>query len=313
MSNTPDLFPFIFETEDLYQWFGNGEHKKVVLDNVDLRVRPGEFVSLVGPSGCGKSTLLKILLGEDVAARFEKLTLRDLPLGPPDPSRGIVYQRYSLFPNRTVLGNILAGPRFTHGYREWRAKRRAYLDEAHRLIERAGLGGHAEQYPHQLSGGQQQRVAVLQAVFNRPSVLLMDEPFGALDPGTREGMQAFILETWEEFGLTIVFVTHDLEEACYLGTRLIALSPFYTDDRGEDPNSSFRGSRIVVDDFLRPRGTLPPPALKEKGHFNEYITTVRNRAFDPTMRQHVKDFYLRHADSFQTALPEEWQDAKSLQ
>ncbi|MDP2593902.1 MAG: ATP-binding cassette domain-containing protein [bacterium] len=312
MSDTPAPSPFIIETEDLYQWFGDGEHKKVVLDNVDLRVRPGEFVSLVGPSGCGKSTLLKILLGEDVAARFEKLTLRDLPLGPPDPSRGIVYQKYSLFPNWSVLDNVLAGPHLTNGFRKWRARKREYLDEAHRLIERAGLGGHAEQYPHQLSGGQQQRVAVLQAVMNRPAVLLMDEPFGALDPGTREGMQAFILETWKEFGLTVVFVTHDLEEACYLGTRLIALSPFYTDDRGDDPNGSFRGSRIVVDDFLRPRDTLPPLALKEKGRFNEYITTVRTRAFDPTMRQHVKDFNLRHADRFQTALPEEWQDAKSF-
>ena len=211
-----------------------------------------------------------------------------------------------------MVDNIHAGPGFPHGPIEWREQKWKYLDEAHRLIERAGLAGHAGQYPHELSGGQQQRVAVLQAVFNRPSVLLMDEPFGALDPGTRESMQTYILETWEEFNLTIVLVTHDLEEACYLGTRLVALSQYYTDDRGDDPERKFRGSRIVIDDFLRPRDTLPPPELKEKGHFNEYITTVRDRAFNPAMRQHVKDFGLHHSDSFQTHRPEEWQDAKSL-
>jgi NitT/TauT family transport system ATP-binding protein len=304
--------PYLIEIEDLYQAFGEGERKKVVLDNVDLRIREGEFLSLVGPSGCGKSTLLRIVLGEDTPVAFTKLLLRGAPLGPPDRSRGIVYQKYSIFPNRTVLDNILAGPRFTHGLIEWRAKKQEYLDEAHHLIERAGLAGHAEQYPHELSGGQQQRVAVLQAVFNRPSVLLMDEPFGALDPGTRESMQAYILETWKEFDLTIVLVTHDLEEACYLGTRLVALSQYYTDDRGDDLEGKFRGSRIVRDDFLRPRDTLPSPQVRAKEHFATYIQSVRSEAFDPKMRRHVRDFHLAHTDSFHTLHPEEWQDAKSL-
>ena len=149
------------------------------------------------------------------------------------------------------------------------------------------LDQHAGKYPHQLSGGMQQRVAIAQAMIMKPAILLMDEPFGALDPGTREDLQLTIIETFEEQKATIFFVTHDLEEALFVGTRLLVLSSFYSVDEGEDAV----GSKLVMD---IPTPKTPTTADKKRGDFRELIQEVRRQGFDPEYRQHVREFDLRH-------------------
>ncbi len=270
----------------------------LVLDNIDLTIKKGEFCTLVGPSGCGKSTLLKLILGQEQATQGT-LTIRDNIAGNPDSTRGIVYQRYSLYPNKTVLENVLAGPFFKIPFwkKDERAEVKAYALE---LLEKVKLGEHTAKYPHELSGGMQQRVAIIQALITKPEILLMDEPFGALDPGTREFMQTLLLELWEEYNLTILFVTHDLEEACYLGTRLLVLSQYYSDDRGEDFQ---RGAKFVVDQQLH-RGALSTH-VKEKPDFNKLVESIREQGFNPKYLQHVKEFDLNHPDSWSTLSLEE--------
>ena len=214
----------ILHIQDVYKLYGN----KIVLDNVDLSVARGEFCTVVGPSGCGKSTLLRLILGQERPTRGE-LFIDGCPAESANSERGIVYQKYSLFPHLTVLENVLLGKKLNTGIVErFRGKKNLEAEAMH-FLEKVRLAEHRNKFPHELSGGMQQRVAIAQAVIMNPSILLMDEPFGALDPGTRESMQVFILELWEKTKMTIFFVTHDLEEACYLGTRVVVLSQFYSD------------------------------------------------------------------------------------
>jgi NitT/TauT family transport system ATP-binding protein len=274
-----------------------------VLDNVDLSVSTGEFCSLVGPSGCGKSTLLRLILGQE-RPTAGKVLIEGHPAGFPNPERGIVFQRYSLFPHLRVLDNVLLGKRLAQPW-SWLPgvrPRPEDRDEAMRYLERVRLADAASKYPHELSGGMQQRVAIAQALIMRPPVLLMDEPFGALDPDTREDLQVFLLELWEAEKLTIFFVTHDLEEACFLGTRLLVLSQYYTDGRGDGaPN---RGSKIVADYLLPDVGSSTE--VKQKPEFKSFVAALRETGFDPTVRRHVRDFNLGHPDSFRTLTREEW-------
>ncbi len=268
---------------------------KLVLDDVDLSVRAGELCTLVGPSGCGKSTLLRLILGQERPTRGDVLIDRN-PVGFPNKNRGIVYQKYSLFPHLSVLENTLLGRRLACSPYTWVFRKKEFLDEAHEFLKKVQLAEHAHKYPDELSGGMRQRAAVIQALIMRPHILLMDEPFGALDPGTREDMQMFLLELWEEYKITIFFVTHDLEEAAFLGTRLLVLSQYYSDGRGTGPAVK-RGARIVADYPLeRSRST------KEKytSEFGGLLEQVRKEGFDPTYLQHVTNFNLRHSDSFQT-------------
>ncbi len=141
----------------------------------------------------------------------------------------------------------------------------------------------------------QQRVAIAQALIMRPKILLMDEPFGALDPGMREAMQVFILEIWEKSDMTILFITHDLEEAVFLGTRIVVMSQFYTDGRGPDAE---RGARIVADYKVKERAATTQ--AKETGNFGMLIGKIRSEGFDPQQRRHVTGFNLQHPDSFQS-------------
>jgi len=285
--------------EDVYKSYGN----KVVLDNIDLTVSKGELCTVVGPSGCGKSTLLRLILGQEPPDEGH-IAIDGISVGPPNTDRGIVYQKYSLFPNRTVLDNVLLGKLFTQG-KWWNPfyKNKQHTEEALHYLSRVRLADAAHKFPHELSGGMQQRVAIAQALIMRPPILLMDEPFGALDPDTRDELQVFLLELWEKEGLTIFFVTHDLTEACYLGSRLLALSQYYIDDRGAGPESR-RGGRIVCD------YALPPVAssmeIKESKEFQELIYSVRQQGFNPKVLQHVKEFNLSHPDSFQTLLETEY-------
>ena len=170
---------------------------------------------MVGASGCGKSTFLRLLLGQERVTRGEIL-LDGQPLpGEPDAHRGVVFQRYSVFEHLSVMRNVLLGLELPHAKltgRLFGARRRAAQGEAVAMLERVGLGAALDKYPHQLSGGMQQRLAIAQALVMKPRVLLLDEPFGALDPGIRKDMHDLLLALWRETGLTIFMVTHDLKE-----------------------------------------------------------------------------------------------------
>jgi len=198
---------------------------QIVLERVSLTIEDRAFVALVGPSGCGKTTFLKLLLGEEAPSQGS-ITLDGKPLlAEPGRDRGVVFQRYSVFPHLTVLGNVLLGKEFEAS--RFRARlvgpaRRAAIAEARALIGEVGLGGAEDKFPAQLSGGMQQRLALAQALIMRPRVLLLDEPFGALDPGIRAEIHVLMKRLWNETNLTVVMVTHDMREAFTLGTRVVA-------------------------------------------------------------------------------------------
>ncbi len=276
--------------ENVYKSYGD----KNVLDDIDFAVSEREFCTVVGPSGCGKSTLLRLILGQEYPTSGRIHFLGE-PLGQADTRRGIVYQRYSLFPHLDVLDNVMLGKVLTSGIIRSRATTRAFREEAMELLRRCGMAEHPDKYPHELSGGMRQRVAIAQALIMKPKILLMDEPFGALDPGTRESMQIFILETWERFGMTIFFVTHDMEEAVFLGTRIVVLSQYYYDGRGQD---SPHGARIVSDYKLK--DVAPSTNYKTSPDFGKLIARIRQEGFSPEYRRHVTEFNLAHPDSFQT-------------
>ncbi len=226
-------------------WVEYGE--KIVLEKVDLQIAQGDFISIVGPSGAGKSTFLRLLTGQDAPTRGAVM-LSGEPLPPePGPDRGVVFQRYSVFPHMSALENVMFG-RTCEGSpilgRLFGKRRAQAADEARSMLERVGLQHSSELYPAQLSGGMQQRLAIAQALIRKPKILLLDEPFGALDPGVRLDMHGLITELWREHGLTILMVTHDIKEAFKLGTRVLAL-----DKRRHDPQAPHRYGATVVYDF----------------------------------------------------------------
>ena len=282
---------------DTYKVYG----EKMVLRDIDLAVADRELCTVVGPSGCGKSTLLRLVLGQEKPTRGTIL-VDGRPVGHPGPDRGIVYQRYSLFPHLSVLKNVMLGKRLNAGIMERFRRFQEFRDEAMYFLDKVNLSDHWQKYPHELSGGMQQRVALAQTLIMKPKILLMDEPFGALDPGTREDMQVFLLKLWEEFEMTIFFVTHDLEEAVFLGTRIFVLSQYYSDYNGESiPNG---GARIVFD-YPLPRRAFST-TVKQSSQFGELIQHIRQQGFDPKYRQRVSEFDLSHPDSFQTLDDDEW-------
>ena len=231
---------------------GFGDPPRTVLDNISLAIDPGEFVCLLGQTGCGKSTLLRFVLGSE-KPQSGRILIDGVVHHQPDRTRGYVPQKYSLFPDKTVLDNITFGPevsefsllgRLTPAFYR---RRRELRHEAFDYLRRIGLReSDAGKYPEQLSGGMQQRVAIAQALMTKPRILLMDEAFSALDPGTRRGMQELIRELWRSTGTTILFVTHNTEEALRLGTRVIVL---------ERPSPD-RGSVVKLD------LSVPDPIIK---------------------------------------------------
>ncbi len=196
--------------------FGEDDASVLALDQISFTVRQREFVSVIGPSGCGKSTLIRILAGLDYPTTGS-VCVDGLPIVGPGADRGMVFQGYTLFPWLTVKQNVMFGPNMK-GTPKLRAERRAleWLD----LVD---LREFADAYPAQLSGGMKQRVAIARALANQPRILLMDEPFGALDAQTRSSMQAHLLRIWTEVNVTILFITHDLDEAIYLSDRVVVL------------------------------------------------------------------------------------------
>ena len=209
----------------------------VVLENVNLQVDDHEFVTIVGASGCGKTTFLKMLLGIEAPSRGSFL-IDGQPLpAEPGPDRGIVFQRYSLFPHLTVMGNLLLGLELQGSpvlCRLFGARRRRALDKARELLEAVGLQAAADKYPAQLSGGMQQRLSIAQSVICEPKILLLDEPFGALDPGITSDMHTLILKLWNMNKMTIFMVTHDLQESFALGTRVLVFDKVRIDSQAPE-------------------------------------------------------------------------------
>lgn len=198
---------------------------QTVLENINLVAESGSFISLVGPSGCGKSTFLRMLLGDEAPSKGAIL-IDGVPLqAEPSPDRGVVFQRYSVFPHLTALENVMLGIEFASSPvmgRLFGRTRRVARDASMEMLKSVGLDAASRKYPSELSGGMQQRLAIAQALIKKPKILLLDEPFGALDPGIRAEVHEILLKLWQETAMTIFMVTHDLSEAFKLGTRVIA-------------------------------------------------------------------------------------------
>lgn len=208
------------KVNNLWKEYGD----QVVLERINLEVPAGEFCTIVGASGCGKTTFLRLLLGEEAPTRGQML-LDGAPLpAEPGPDRGIVFQRYSVFPHLTVLRNVMLGLELRAAPltgRLFGSARREAREQARQMLDAVGLGQSLNKYPDALSGGMQQRLALAQSLVMHPEILLLDEPFGALDPGIRADMHQLVRKLWRENDLTVFMITHDLKEGFSLGTRLL--------------------------------------------------------------------------------------------
>ncbi len=232
--------PPAIDVQSITKRFAGPAGDVVALQDAQLSVAAGEFVCLIGASGCGKSTLLRIIAGFETATSG-RVVVRGKPVEGPGPERGMVFQDYGLFPWLSVRRNIGFGP-------ESRGKGRQEVAEiTARFLDMIGLAAFADAYPHQLSGGMKQRVAIARVLANDARVVLMDEPFGALDAMTRERLQDELLGLWASTALTVVFVTHAIEEAIFLADRVVVMSP--------GPGRIVRDVRV---DLPRPRDVSSP-------------------------------------------------------
>jgi NitT/TauT family transport system ATP-binding protein len=240
------------------------EELLVAVESVDLSIERGEFVTIVGSSGCGKSTLLLAIAGLVPFTRGS-IAIDGKPVTGPGPDRAVVFQDASLMPWRTVLGNVRFGL-------EMQRRPGDHVAQAMRYINLVGLGGFADYHPHQLSGGMRQRANIARALAVDPEVLLMDEPFGALDAQTREVMGEELLEIWERDRKTALFVTHDIEEAILLGDRVVMM--------GRNPGHI---KDVVTVDLPRPR----PQGVAESAAFIEYRRRLRAHLADDLAGMHL--------------------------
>jgi NitT/TauT family transport system ATP-binding protein len=272
------------------------------LYDVNLKVVRGEIVGLVGPSGCGKSTLLNAVVGTHMPQQGE-IVMYHGPDGKtaarvegPGRDRGIVYQHYSLFPFLTAQQNVAVGLMFDQTnlpfrffrFLRWRELRRQHLDAAAELLARLGLTDAMHRYPHQLSGGMRQRVAIAQAIIMKPAIVLLDEPFGALDEATREELQRMLLTLYQENlaalregGLppyTIIIVTHELNEAIYVGDRVVGLSQYW--DWKSEGHASCPGATIVYDKAAPVSG---PDEPLDHETFEAQRKEIRRCVFEPSV------------------------------
>ncbi|MEM7051264.1 MAG: ABC transporter ATP-binding protein [Acidobacteriota bacterium] len=263
----PEENPAIVEFEKVEKTFSAGTPKAfTAIKDVDFQVDDipgrGEFISIVGPSGCGKSTILNLIQGfQDVyPPTAGTVRIRGRAVTGPGRDRGMIFQKYSSYPHRTVLRNVTFGLELN---RDQLALDRADMDDlAMDLIKRVGLEGHEKKYPHQLSGGQQQRVAIARSLVLKPRILLMDEPFSALDEPTRFDMQRLITDLWHEVEATVFLVTHSLSEAVYLGDRLWIMT--------KAPGTL--GAQF--EDILPPRRGADPLIAQETPQFQEAVREV---------------------------------------
>jgi NitT/TauT family transport system ATP-binding protein len=207
----------ILQVKKLDKIFQSGKRQVTALHNISFKTHRREFLCIIGPSGCGKSTLIRILAGLETLSGGEVL-LDGMPVNGPGRERGMVFQGYTLFPWLTVKKNVMFGLRMNNINKHEAEK------QACEWLDLIGLDKFADSYPHQLSGGMKQRVAIIRALVNHPRILLMDEPFSALDAQTRARMQAYLLEIWKKVDITVIFITHDLDEAIFLADRILVLS-----------------------------------------------------------------------------------------
>ncbi len=291
MTDTPT---WVVEGTDVYQRYMDSKigRMRTILNGLTFNIADGEFCSVVGPSGCGKSTLLRLILGAE-QPKDGRLKIFGKPSGEPNRDRGIVYQRYSLFPNMTVLDNVIFGLELEEvnflmkwiWYPGFRKQHQKFQKIGLEYLEKVGLSEHAYKYPYQLSGGQQQRVAIAQALIMRPRILLMDEPFGALDPGTRDTLQDWLLEIHALEKCCIFFVTHDLDEAIYLASRVFVLSQYY--EKSEDEEGS-----AIVADIAPPK--VPKEDLKTDARLLEMKEEILELGFHTDKHQPRSSFKLTH-------------------
>jgi NitT/TauT family transport system ATP-binding protein len=257
------------------------EERVAVLDDFNPQVREGEFLSILGPSGCGKSTFLNILAGL-TRKTGGQLDIDGQPLQGINRSQGVVFQGYALLPWRNVLDNIAVGLEIRG------VGKRERLERAREYLSLVGLDGFAARYPHELSGGMRQRVAIARSLAYQPDVLLMDEPFAALDAQTRENLQDELLRIWESYKKTIVFITHSLDEAIFLSDRVAVMT--------QRPG---RIKEIFDIDLPRPRA----PGLRNTHAFVE----LRQRAWEA-----LRDEVSHGADSGEPTPPQSWQGVATL-
>ena len=244
--------------ENIFQSYGD----RPILERVNVSVEEGEFISIVGASGCGKSTFLRLLLAQERPTKGEIRVAGAEPAQEPGLDRGVVFQRYSVFPHMTVRENIVAGESFRSRWGRFGGQaRKDALRRADATLARIGLDHVAHQYPATLSGGMQQRLAIGQALTAKPRILLLDEPFGALDPGTRLAMHDFLSELRAETGMTVFMVTHDLAEGFKLGDRVLVFDKPRWDPT--DPNAY--GATITYD-FDARDGGIPFQRIMEETH-----------------------------------------------
>jgi len=238
----------LLEIEHLSKEFELNGARIHALRDVNLVIDRGEFVCLIGASGCGKSTLLRIIAGFETAGSGEA-RMRGRHIAGPGPDRGMVFQDYALFPWLSVRQNIAFGPI------ERGLAKNAVRDKVESFIDMVGLRKFADAYPHQLSGGMKQRVAIARVLANDAEIVLMDEPFGALDALTRERLQEELLDLWQRTRLTVIFVTHSIEEAIFLAGRVVVMTP--------GPGRIESDNRI---DLARPRDVSAPDFNELRRH-----------------------------------------------
>ncbi len=265
----------ILEVKGVGKTYDSHQGPVTALKDIHFKTHRREFVCVIGPSGCGKSTLIRILAGLEPHTSGEVL-IDGAPVNGPGRDRGMVFQGYTLFPWLTVKKNVMFGLEMANtGHNEAEAQARQWL-------ELVGLTKFADAYPHQLSGGMKQRVAIARALANQPRILLMDEPFGALDAQTRAKMQAHLLEIWRNIDITILFITHDLDEAIYLADRILVLKahPGQVQELIEVPVPRPRSpQQFGSAEFLATKARLealihPPHDTAEQGEDDDVVPQV---------------------------------------
>ncbi|MEE8410817.1 MAG: ATP-binding cassette domain-containing protein [Myxococcota bacterium] len=294
----------VLECKGVHHWFG----EKRVLHNVNFHISRGQIVAVVGPSGCGKSTLLRAIVGTHPPRQGEILICT--PEGTrravraPGRDRGIVYQNYALFDFLTVLENVAFGLMLDETtiadrllrWSKWRPLRKQHEEDAAVWLDKLGLGDAMKRYPTELSGGMRQRVALAQALIMRPELLVLDEPFGALDEATREELQRLLLTLYAESAIaikegraedthTILIVTHELTEAIFVSDRLMGLSQYW--DWKSDGHDACPGATLVYD---KTAPVFDPESIKRHGEFVIQREEVYNAVFDPEVCQKRSEF-----------------------
>jgi len=257
--------PHVVVFKNVCKSFGNGQDAKVALQDISFVVEDlpkiGELVTIVGPSGCGKSTLLRLIAGlkPHFPPTVGEVQVFGKPIREPGPDRGLVDQKYSLLPHLNVLENVAFGLKLRG------VRRSERLERAHDWVKKVGLEGSERKFPSELSGGMQQRVAIAATLILEPRILLMDEPFGALDPGIRLRMQELLIQLWNEKEETVFLVTHSVEEAVYLGDRVFLMAA--------------KPGRLV--EVLKvPRPSEPPEVSRRRPWFIDFCQALLRRLED---------------------------------